>query len=320
MTEAVPVDVVTFGETLVSFRGHLASGAPLTTHVAGAESNVAIGLARLGHRVRWISRLGNDPFGDLVLRELRAESVDVSVVERDDTRPTGVMFALAAPGGRVAVQYRRAGSAASGLSPELVGAGFDPAGLDPAPRALHVTGITPALSASALATTRSAVELARQRGVRVSLDLNHRAALWPADAAGPVLADLARRAHAVIGSEDEVALLDPDAPNTYARANALIEAGVEEVVVKRGAKGASCFTRNRRTDVAAVVVPVVDVIGAGDAFCAGYLSGWLDGLPVGARLARGAALGAAAVASSGDWEGLPTRTELSGLTGADVVR
>jgi 2-dehydro-3-deoxygluconokinase len=302
-------DVVTLGEAMASFRstGSLALGSPVVPGLAGAESNVAIALARLGHAVQWVGRFGADRFGELALRELRAEGVGIDHVVTDPEAPTGLMFLEQRTADIAMVEYRRAGSAGSRLCPDDVA----PA-LRPAPRAVHLSGVTPALSDSARAAFTSAIDLARDAGALVSLDVNHRARLWDRDEASAVLAPAARRTDLVVASEDE---LDLVAPGTEAEAvETLLGAGVTMVAVKRGPAGASLWTADGRADQPAFAVTSVDTVGAGDAFCAGFLSGWLNGLDGAECLERGALLGAWAVSTRGDWEGLPRRAELETLS------
>ena len=300
------LDVLTLGESMVSFRssGPLAMGGPLTTHLAGAESNVAIGLSRLGHAAAWVGRVGGDEFGALVLRELRAEGVDVRHAVRDDARQTGLMFLEQRTSGVTRVDYRRAGSAGSALCVDDLRAA-----MADTPSVLHLTGITPALSEGAAAAVQWAAESCAAAGAFISLDVNHRARLWSRQAASAALSALVATASLVIASEDELDLVTCG-DSEDAAAEALLRRGVQQVVVKRGAAGASAWTPEGRVDVPAFPVTVVDVIGAGDAFTAGYLSAYLDGEPVRERLRRGAVLGAFSVAGRGDWENLPRRDEL----------
>ncbi|WP_110336087.1 sugar kinase [Prauserella flavalba] len=290
-------EVVTLGETMVSLRaeGLVRLGTSFRSSIAGAESNVAIGLSRLGHSVRWLGRVGADEPGELVLRTLRAEGVEVSTVERDDAAPTGlILFEQRLPD-VTRVQYHRSGSAGSRLSAADVV-------LDGDVRLLHLTGITPALGDGPREAVERAVARARELGATVSFDVNHRARLWSAADAAPVLTPLARRADVVIGSGDELDLVGG--------VNALLTAGVREVVTKLGADGAAVSTPDGEQRAPGHRVPVADSVGAGDAFTAGYLSALLDGLGPAERLARGNRAGAFAVATAGDWEGLPTRAEL----------
>ncbi len=303
-------DVVTLGETMVSLRTDtpLRLGGTLHMTMAGAESNVAIGLARLGHTVRWGGRVGRDEVGEYVLRTLRAEAVLVDTVAVDSHRATGLMLAERRINDLSRVSYYRTDSAGSTLNRADAAAC-----LAVAPRLLHVTGITPALSSSAAEAVIAAVRIARAAGSLVSLDVNFRSKLWGVDAARATLWNLARRADIVIASDDELALIVNDADTPEGEAAAAVElaaSGVRALVVKRGAHGASVYSDGHVVHAPAVPVTVRDTIGAGDAFTAGYLSGVLDGLQQAAALARGTVTGAFAVAAVGDWEGAPTRAEL----------
>ncbi len=320
--EAVPAEVVTFGETMAALRsaGPLRLGGSLGLSVAGAESNAAIGLARLGHRVAWIGRVGDDEPGALVLRTLRAENIDVGGAVVDHGRPTGLILFERRLGDVVRVQYYRSGSAGGALD------AADLPALAPVPEPgaamLHITGITPALGPAPARATVAGAERAREAGHLVSFDVNYRARLWSAPDARACLRPLAAMTDVVFGSEPELALLtDVPAASAAAAAEELLNRGARAVVVKRGAQGATSYTRDGVTAVAAPAVRVVDVIGAGDAFVSGYLSGVLDHLDEAGRLRRGAAVSAFAVGSTGDWEGLPTRAELDLLdAGEETIR
>lgn len=296
------VDVATVGEALVSFRTDaIAPGWTASAHVAGAESNVAIGLSRLGHAVRWVGRLSEDALGRWVSDTLAAEGVDVSTGPAEG-RPAAAMVLESPADHARRATYLRQGSAGSKLSaddvlPAVAGA-----------RRVHLTGVTPALSTTARTVWLEVGRAAHAAGVPVSFDVNHRPALWTGAEAAAAFAELVPHTDLLIASEDELALVaDGDEAEAVAH---LLDAGVEVVVVKRGEHGASAFTTSGRCDVPALTVPVVDVIGAGDALCAGLLSGLLDGLDLESALTRGVAVASACVATPGDWEGLPTRAEL----------
>ncbi|WP_327297901.1 MULTISPECIES: sugar kinase [unclassified Streptomyces] len=328
------MSVFTFGETMVALRGdgQLKLGGTMAVSVAGAESNVAIGLARLGHPVHWAGATGADEAGELVLRTLRAEGVGVTATTRDEAAPTGLLLFEPRLPGVTRVHYYRAGSAGSRIAADDVeraftafldaGTGADTgadtgANTNRATRVLHLTGITPALSPTARSAAERAMELAAENDVLISLDVNFRSRLWSTEEASAVLRDWAPRADVLIASDDELPLCLPaDCPEDPARqAEALLEAGAGEVVVKLGAAGATAYTLQGELHAPARTVPVVDPVGAGDAFVAGYLSALLDGSDTGERLDRAVTTGAFAVAASGDWEGAPTRAEL-GLLGA----
>lgn len=293
-------------------RDALRSGGNLAMHLAGAESNVAIGLSRLGHTTRWAGRLGADEVGEFVLGRLRQERVRADCTQRDETRPTGLMLLEQRTVDISRAHYYRAGSAGSALAV----ADIEPA-LAAGARVLHLTGITPALSASARDATLWAARTAAEAGILVSLDLNYRSKLWTRPAAREVMRALAPHAGIIIASDDELDLLaDPRSRHSAGRsseealAHEILASGVSEVVVKRGAAGATLYSAEGTLHEAARRVTSIDTVGAGDAFCAGYLSALLDGRPYPERLARGAVLGAFAASTRGDWEGLPQRDEL----------
>ncbi|WP_369356517.1 sugar kinase [Streptomyces sp. cg2] len=318
--QAAPVpaspDLLTFGETMLALRGSgpLKLGGTMRVSVAGAESNVAIGLARLGHRVHWTGAVGADEAGELVLRTLRAEGVEVSGATRDPGAPTGLILFEPRLPELTRVHYYRAGSAGSRPAADAVERVFATA----PPRVLHLTGITPALGPTARASAGHALRLARRHGTQVCLDVNFRARLWSPEEAAEVLRGWLPWVDVLLASEDELPLCVPgtaDAPAEDA-ARRLLDGGVREVVVTYGADGATAFTGDGGPcHQPAVPVRAVDPVGAGDAFAAGYLSALLDGADVAGRLARAATTGAFAAASPGDWEGAPTRAEL-GLLGA----
>ena len=315
-------DVVTFGEPMVL---HLADGArPLPTAtvfeagIAGAESNVAIGLARLGHRVGFFGRVGADTFGSRIRQVLRGEGVSVDHLIDDPTRPTGLLIRDCPQGQPITVEYRRNGSAASALEPADV-----PHSWLTATRLLHVTGITPALSESALAATEQAMLTARAADAEVSFDPNIRLRLASPERWRVIVDQLARHATIVFTGQEEADMIAPGIPpgQWYA------DRGATTVVVKNGAAGSSeydCATATT-TSVGIRPVPVIDPVGAGDAFNAGWISAWLDGADADQaqrRLTTGATVASAVVATRGDVTGFPTRTILHQLliNGTDVIR
>nr|WP_155842993.1 sugar kinase [Agromyces luteolus] len=311
---------MTLGEGLGVLRtrglGSLAHESDLVVGTGGAEGNVAIGLARLGAPVTWLGRVGDDGLGTRVVRELRAEGVHV--VAPVDAAATGLLIKETPTPGRTAVTYHRAGSAGSRLSPgdlDLVDVGaFD---------LLHVTGITPALSSTARDAIDTAVDLARAAGVPVSFDVNHRSSLWPdTAAASAAYRSIATRAGLVFAGVDEAELVigqvGADAsPADLARA--IAELGPAEVVVKLGEQGAIALVDGEAHERTAVPVTVVDTVGAGDAFVAGYLAARLAGEGVDGRLDLAVRTGAAACTHPGDWEGFPTRRDLERRLGDDPV-
>lgn len=306
--------VVTLGETMALARtteiGSLRHAAGLALGIGGAESNVAVGLRRLGVDTGWLGRVGDDPLGERIARELRGEGLDVHALVDTDA-PTGLMLKERPSAASTAVHYYRRGSAGSRLAPgDLPARWIEDADL------LHVTGITPLLSATAHDTVLAAVDRACAAGVPVSFDVNYRSALAAPDVAGPILREIAERSTLVFGGVEEFALLTPDA------ADSLLTAGVEQVVVKRGPAGAAVFTSAGVTEALGFVIDPLDTVGAGDAFVAGYLSAHLEGLDVADTLVRANACGAMACLVPGDWEAAPTRRDLVRFLagGGDPVR
>jgi 2-dehydro-3-deoxygluconokinase len=296
------VDVVTIGETMVLLvpqdQVPLADADGLAVHVGGAESNVAVHLVALGHRARWVSRLGDDPFGDLVLRRLAAAGVDTSAVVRVPGGRTG-LYVKDPRGERTAVHYYRDRSPATTLTPDTLA---DPQVADG--RILHLSGITAALSPSARDLVRAAMG---RPGRLVSFDVNHRPALWPAGEAAGVLAELADAAGLVFVGLDEARALWGCA--TAADVRDLLP-HPDTVVVKDGAVGAYSFGAGGERFVPAPKVAVVEPVGAGDAFAAGYLAGVLDGADETARLRLGHLVAASTLVVRGDHGRLPPRSWL----------
>ncbi len=330
MERPAQFEVVTLGECLASLvatmPGPLAEATSFERHVAGAEANVAVGLARLGHAVAYVGRVGADGFGTAIIRRLRGEGVHVTHLAIDPDTRTGVLFRERRTVGAAEVVYHRAGSAGSRLAPDDIDRAVDDGILDSA-RWLHLTGITPALSDTARAATLRARDVARDAGLTVSLDINLRRRLWSDEVAGQTLRDLAAGVDVVLGSADELAViadLDPDAdPAELAATVATL--GPATVVAKLGAAGAIGIESGATPVlVPAIAVPVVvDPVGAGDAFCAGFIAGRLDGVDLETALRMGNACGALAVAAVGDQAGLPDRAELGRLLaggGVDTLR
>ncbi|MCS7475629.1 sugar kinase [Umezawaea endophytica] len=287
-------DVVCLGESMAQLVP--ADGKPLRSAesfvltTAGAESNVAQGLAQLGSTAAWVSLVGDDALGSRVLADVAASGVDVSLTRRRDRDRTGLFLKdPAADGSRVT--YYRDGSAASHLSRADVDRAFAAR-----PRHLHLSGVTPALSASCRDAVRYALSSAH--GVSTSFDVNHRPVLWPDPrAAALTLRALAQRADVVfVGLDEAAALWGTTTPEQVRE----LLAEPAAVVVKDGAVDATAFTTEGRFTEPAPPVDVVEPVGAGDAFAAGWLHGMLIGLPHPARLRLGHLMAGAALTSLSD--------------------
>jgi len=305
------LDVITFGEAmmlLVADRpGPLEQAQAFYKRTAGAETNVAIGLARLGLKVAWASRLGTDSMGRYLLAAMAGEGIDCSHVVCDASQSTGFQFkGRVTDGSDPPVEYHRKGSAASHMGV----ADIDEAWLVSA-RHLHATGVFAAVSATTLPAAARTMDLMRAAGRSVSFDPNLRPSLWATpELMRSAINDLATRADWVLpGLEEGRFLTCEKSPEGIARFYR--ERGAKLVVVKLGSEGAYYDHAEGSAHVSGFpVAKVVDTVGAGDGFAVGVISALLEGLSVAQAVRRGAWIGARAVQVLGDSEGLPTRAEL----------
>lgn len=316
MSAEYAYDVATFGEMMTMFvadrPGPLEQAMSFTKRTAGAETNFAIGMARLGLRVAWCSRLGSDSLGRYLLAEMQREGVDCTRVACDPAQRTGFQFkGRVDDGSDPAIEYHRKGSAASQMGPADVDAQW----LRGA-RHLHATGVFAAISATARAAAHKTLEVMRAAGRSISFDPNLRPTLWasPEEMRREINA-LALQADWVLpGIEEGRFLTGEDTPEGIA--HWYRERGARLVTVKLGPAGAYYDGEQGRGLVAGFPVrEVVDTVGAGDGFAVGVVSALLEGRSVVDAVRRGAWIGARAVQVLGDTEGLPTRAELqeSGL-------
>jgi 2-dehydro-3-deoxygluconokinase len=267
--------VLCLGESMAMF---LPEGPPdlartWTRAVGGAESNVACHLTALGVPAAWVSAVGDDALGRAVVAEVAEAGVDVSGVAVDSGRLTGLYLKESGT-----VRYYRAGSAASCLGPEVL----DRIDLDGV-HLVHTSGITPALSESCLGLMRALFAVPR-RTHRISFDVNWRPALW-AGRDRAVLAELANAADIVfVGADEAAEVWGTDEPQRIRT----VLTGPEMLVVKQGERGATLIERDEAPVFEpALRVDVVEPIGAGDAFAAGFLAAFLDGASPRHRLRAG---------------------------------
>ncbi|WP_136247062.1 sugar kinase [Halomonas borealis] len=311
-------EILTFGEAMTLFvaqtPGALAEVDAFSRGIAGADTNVAIGLARLGFHVGWLSRVGDDSFGTYIRHTLEAEGLDCRHLARDPDHATGLVFKeRAAEGADPHVEYVRRGSAASQLSPA------DAATVEfTAARHLHATGIPPALSGSARALSQHMLDQARAAGASISFDPNLRPALWASEA------EMCETLNALAGHADWVLpgltegrrLTGLETPHDIA--GFYLERGAKAVIIKLGPEGSyyrgALGGREESFSVPGVpVAEVVDTVGAGDGFAVGVVSALLDGRSPREAVRRGNLIGAQAVQVRGDMEGLPSRERLTVL-------
>jgi 2-dehydro-3-deoxygluconokinase len=293
-------DVSTLGEAMLRLSvrsGERLEDAPaFEVHVGGSEANVAYALARIGLRAAWTSVLPANPLGRRVTATLAAGGVDVAgVVWTPDGRLGTYYVEFGSAPRTTRVVYDRAGTPMAAATPDL----FDWERVCDA-RVVHLSGITTALSASAHALVEAAIAEARRRDRLVSFDVNYRQRLWsPADAARSLVA-IAPSLDLVIATiedaRDLFGMAGPPAESVRRLADRL---GVGSAVLTCGADGAVLLHQGEVHARPGASVEPVDRIGAGDAFAAGFLAGWLAGSPV-AGLERGLAMSALKMTLRGD--------------------
>ena len=287
-------EVIAVGETMAlvapAFAEPLEAADAFRVEPGGAEANVASHLAALGRPAAWAGLVGDDALGHRLVRQLDERGVDTRWVGTRSDAPTGVYFKDPGNG----VLYYRRGSAASRMDSAF--AALLP--VDEA-RVVHLSGITPALSASCDALVEALFERAAAAGVRVSFDVNHRPALWPStDAAAHRLRELAARADVVFVGLDEAAGLWGAETADDVR-DLLLEPAL--LVVKDGAVGATEFSATGSAHAPAIPTELVEAVGAGDAFAAGYLDALLDDAPPAERLRAGHERAVLVLAETGDF-------------------
>ncbi len=303
-------DVVTMGETLAVFdatiTGPMRYATSYERHSGGAETNVAVGLLRLGCSAGWISRLGDDEFGRFILNLMRGEGVDVSRVTLDKINPTGLFFRQQNTIGESTNFYYRKYSAASFLSEKDIDTEYIKQA-----KVFHATGITAAISESCRKALEKAMTIAKTHGVTVSFDPNLRLKLWTIAEARETLTRLMHLADIVMPGVEECQHLF-QTESTDKIYEILSSYGVHTAIIKLGAQGAVGYTGSERISSPGFKVEkVVDPFGAGDGFAAGFLAGWMQGLPLSECLRNANAVGAIAVTVKGNIEAYPTSRELT---------
>lgn len=283
--------------------------------VAGAEFNVAVGLARLEHNVTYLTKLGSDPFGKLIVRVLSKNKIGSEFVSYSEDHSTGFMLKSRVTKGDPEIFYFRKNSAASTLSKKDVDrVDFSNYSF------LHLTGILPALSD----TTREAVfyliEKARENNLVISFDPNLRPQLWPdKETMVSTINLIASKADMVLPGEGEGETLlgsrDPEVISDF-----YLGSGAKAVITKVGSRGAYLATGEERCLVPGFKVDhIVDTVGAGDGFAAGVISALMEGRNLKEAVLRGNAVGAIQVMSRGDNDGLPYRDQLARFMGKESL-
>jgi len=306
------LDVVTYGEAMAMFVatdiGELDDVCHFVKGAAGAELNVATGLARLGLKVGWMSRVGNDSFGRFINKVLMQEDINADCVVTDPLYPTGFQLkSKVIDGSDPTVEYFRKGSAASYLSI----ADFNQDYFFNA-RHLHLSGVAAALSSTSYQLSLHLADFMRETGKTISFDPNLRPTLWQSkQEMVEKLNQLAYKANWVMPGINEGKILTGlDKPEAIA--DFYLNQGVKLVVIKTGGDGAYYKTsQNESGSVPAFYVDnVVDTVGAGDGFAVGVISALLEGKSIKEALTRGNRIGSLAIQVIGDSEGLPNRQQL----------
>ena len=299
------VEVVTLGECMALVYPDqpvsLVESKQLILDIAGAESNFSIALSRLGHSIRFISRLGADPFGERIRQILNKEGVVLDSLTIDQESPTGLFFREWLPDGQRRVYYYRKLSAASKLSPGDINQGMFDGG-----KILHLTGITPALSHDCLNACLKAIEIAKQNNLKISFDPNYRSNLWdPGTARNSLIPFIEISDFLLLGHEDAFSLFGEYTEEEIIKKIRRI--GPKMIILKRGERGALALVDDELIESEPIKVEnVVDPVGAGDGFDAGFIAGILRGWDISSSLNLGARVGASAVSVIGDYEGYPT--------------
>jgi 2-dehydro-3-deoxygluconokinase len=316
-------ELVTIGETMVVFEpmaegplryvGHFKKG------YGGAESNVAIGLTRLGHSAGWISRVGNDELGKFIISSIRGEGVDTSRVTLDNKYPTGIYIKERLTEGTAQVHYYRKGSAASVLKSEHLDWDY----ISKA-KIIHLTGITPFLSDECANMIDSIISFAKTNNIFLSFDPNLRMKLMSGKTgAKEKIIALAKQSDIFMPGLDEAEYL-LGTRNYGEIAEYFHNAGTDNIVIKNGKIGSFYSTRGGDSGFlpSYEVSRVIDPIGAGDGFAAGVLAGVLEHKSLQYSVDLGSRVGARVVTIRGDIEGLPVREEIESLgkTITDVLR
>lgn len=302
-------ELVTIGETMVVFDS--ASAGPLryasnyTCHTGGAETTVAVGVVRQGHTAGWISSLGEDEFGMLIRRTFMGEGVDLSRVAADHSRPTGIFFREAVGNGEYRNFYYRKNSAASAIRPDQLDEEYIASA-----KWLHLTGITMAVSESALETVVRAAEIAKAHGVKVCFDPNLRLKMWTIEQARSAMERIWPLVDVALpGAEEGELLFGSGEPDDIARE--LSGRGVGCTIVKIGADGAIGYENGEKVVSPGFKVKhVVDAFGAGDSFAAGIIAARLKGYSLAEQLRYANAIGAMAVSAPGNIEAVPTHAQV----------
>lgn len=311
-------DIIALGEPMLEFNateeGALSEVGRFAVGWGGDTSNFAIAAARMGGSVGYMTRLGDDEFGRSFMNLWKEEGIDTTHVEQAPAEFTGIYF-ISRKDTRHFFTYYRAGSAAARMTPDFLSAEYISGA-----KALHVSGISQAISLSACDTVFAAIETAKTAGVKICYDPNLRLKLWPLDRARAIVHQTIAMSDVVLPSlEDATVLTESEDPAEIVRR--YLELGLEVVVLKLGEEGALLGAKasSRNTDEYSILkfppfrVEPVDMSGAGDAFDGAFLVGWLSGWPLEKCMAFANAAGALTTTGLGVVRSIPRRVDVEAL-------
>ena len=298
------MDVITIGDAMVAMcpkeKGPILFCNTFERKIGGAELNVAIGCARLGLKSGWISRLGQDDFGKHILKTVRGEGIDTSQIELVEGYQTSVYFREVMANGDSRSFYYREKSPTSTMREESLDENYFRNS-----KVLHITGVFPSINDNNKEILLKAVELAKKNNLLISFDPNIRLKMWTKSQAREFINKFLSEVDILLVGDEEISILI-DEEDTNEAIKKFHDMGIDKVVVKRGAKGAIGSDGSNIYDVAAIKPKaLIDTVGAGDGFAAGFLSAYLKGDSFEESIEFANAVGSLVVGIEGDNEGLP---------------
>lgn len=308
------MDIISIGDGLITFdpvsKGPLRFVNQFERKIGGAELNVLIGCARLGLKTGWISRLGKDEFGKHIVNTVRGEGIDVGEVFLEEGYPTSLNFKEVQESGSGKTFYYRHKSPTETITPDIL-----PIGYIKSAKILHVTGVYPAINQNNRDVILKAIQIARENGVKVSFDPNIRLRLWTEEEARETIISYLPYVDYLLAGKEELELIF-QTTQMETIIKELSHYSCEKIVMKDGENGASVLMDGKWLHLQAPkVVKVVDTVGAGDGFDAGFLYGILQNWPIEKTLEFANTIGSMVVQVSGDNEGLPYLEEVQAKLG-----
>jgi 2-dehydro-3-deoxygluconokinase len=317
-------ELLTVGEPMGLFiaqeNGALEDVEHYSSRIAGADLNVAIGVARFGHQVAFISQVGDDTFGRQIKRRLEQEKIDSQYLTVSKEWKTGFMLKGLAANGRPATDYYRKGSAAAHISLEKLDQ-VDFNGV----KILHLGGILAGLSEAGYQATLHLIKRAREHQVQITFDPNLRPTIWESEELMIERTnEIAKLCDVVMPNIKEGGILTGE-KDVQAMADFYLKQGVKQVIINMVENGSYSKRMDEQHQVHEERMPelkpdqIVDRVGAGDGFVAGVVSGKLERLNDLDCLRRGSAVGAIQMENLGDNEGLPTKAEVTNFLSSKGV-